>query len=274
MRDAVSILNLTKILDGRPILNDVSFALRTGTITALLGPNGAGKTTLLGCLLGLLAPDAGDMTLLGEPTERLSPATRSRIGFVPQSLTGLGWFHVQELLTYVASYRDRPEDREDPVWMQWAALAPQARIRSLSGGERQRLAIVLAMRFSPDLIFLDEPIASLDPQARYDFMRLLPGYVRRRNATVLISSHILSDLEAFCDRYLILDRGTLLMDVEAEALGTRYRRLPAHAAAASGGREVIAAADGSVWIDGHAGDTEAEPSLPASIEHLFLALTR
>lgn len=88
---------LCKTYDDRKILDDITFSLTPGSVTALLGPNGAGKTTLIGCLLGLLAPNSGSVHLWGEPAGALSPETRLRVGFVPQTLTGLTWFRVQEL---------------------------------------------------------------------------------------------------------------------------------------------------------------------------------
>ncbi|MFC0502605.1 ABC transporter ATP-binding protein [Asaia krungthepensis] len=272
----VDINQLSKGYDRKPVLENISLALPQGSITALLGPNGAGKTTLLGCLLGLLVPDKGRVSLWGESAGDLSALSRSRIGFVPQTLTGLTWFRVGELLDYFAAYRDNPEAAEDKRWADWAGLDRKSRISALSGGERQRLAIVLALRFSPDLLILDEPVASLDPQARHDFIALLHETARQRGATILLSSHILSDLERLCSRFVILSRGRIVTAFEDEDLQRSIRHL-AHAPDAALGLSIMAqAADGSVWVKGWTPAHEglSLERLPGDLESLFLALTR
>lgn len=276
----VQIAHLRKVLGGRAILDDLSLTLRPGEIAALLGPNGAGKTTLIGCLLGLLSADAGTVRLWGEDASALRAETRARIGFVPQTMTGFTWFRVGELMAYLADYRARPTDTEDRTWEEWAALDPTARIKTLSGGERQRLAIVLALRFRPDLIVLDEPVASLDPQARYDFMRLLPAYARRTGASVLISSHIISDLQDISDRVIMMRHGRIMLDMTAAEIAATVRRLST-APETEWGVETIAdqGADG-VWVRGwHPALDDAAAGagnilLPGDVERLFLALTR
>lgn len=276
----VQIAHLRKVLGGRAILDDLSLTLRPGEIAALLGPNGAGKTTLIGCLLGLLSADAGTVRLWGEDASALRAETRARIGFVPQTMTGFTWFRVGELMAYLADYRARPTDTEDRTWEEWAALDPTARIKTLSGGERQRLAIVLALRFRPDLIVLDEPVASLDPQARYDFMRLLPAYARRTGASVLISSHIISDLQDISDRVIMMRHGRIMLDMTAAEIAATVRRLSTPPET-EWGVETIAdqGADG-VWVRGwHPALDDAAAGagntlLPGDVERLFLALTR
>ncbi|AOX15871.1 ABC transporter ATP-binding protein [Kozakia baliensis] len=276
MNAPVSVTHLVKILDGRRILDRISFVLQPGEITALLGPNGAGKTTLIGCILGLLSADEGTVRLWGEDMTALRPETRARVGFVPQTMTGLTWFRVGELMNYLAQYRGRPEDVEDTSWAAWAKLDPQARVKTLSGGERQRLAIILALRFSPELVVLDEPVASLDPQARHDFMRLLPEYVRRSGASVLISSHIISDLEDICDRFLMVRKGQLVLDIGAREVAGSVRRLAGPPDAALGLEILAEDYDGAVWVRGWREDLEdaGSPVLPGDVERLFLALTR
>lgn len=149
-------------------------------------------------------------------------------------------------------------------------------MKSLSGGERQRLAIILALRFSPELVVLDEPVASLDPQARHDFMRLLPEYVRRSGASVLISSHIISDLEDICDRFLMVRKGQLVLDIGAREVAGSVRRLAGPPDAALGLEILAEDYDGAVWVRGWREDLEdaGSPVLPGDVERLFLALTR
>ena len=203
---------LSKSYGTRSVLDTVSFVVDSGEIVALLGPNGAGKTTLIGCLLGVLAPSAGGAKLFGVKATELSPALRSRIGFVPQAMTGFTWFRVGELIRYLGRfYRRDPGD--PPAWLlEWAQLDLNVRVKSLSGGQKQRLAVLLALRHEPDLLILDEPVASLDPQARRDFMLLLGRYCAERGGSAIISSHILSDLEKIATRALFLRHGTIIHD--------------------------------------------------------------
>ncbi|MFT8564074.1 MAG: ABC transporter ATP-binding protein [Acetobacter orientalis] len=274
-----TIQGLVKQYGAKQALNAVSLTLQAGEIAALLGPNGAGKTTLIGCLLGFLSTDAGHIHLFGEDINSLTPQTRNRIGFVPQTMTGLTWFKVGELLTYLAGYRaaNTPQDNR---WLQWADLDPQARVKSLSGGERQRLAIVLALRFCPDLIVLDEPVASLDPQARYDFMQLLPDYARAHGATVLISSHIISDLEKICDQFIIMQKGHIKLTLSHTMLHEHIRLLSAAPPTDWGLTPLAPGLNGGIWVSGwHTALTEnaAQAGITASmpdIENLFLALSK
>ncbi|KAA8389924.1 ABC transporter ATP-binding protein [Acetobacter tropicalis] len=275
----LEITHLVKEFSTKRALDGFNLTLAEGEIAALLGPNGAGKTTLIGCLLGFLSADAGQIRLFGEDVNHLTSQVRNRIGFVPQTLTGFTWFKVGELLSYLAGYRpaNTPQDNR---WLEWAALDPAARIKSLSGGERQRLAIVLALRFRPDLIVLDEPVASLDPQARHDFMRLLPDYAHQHGATVLISSHIISDLENICDRFVIMRRGQIVLDVSEAVLQGQVRHLSAVPPDEWGVRVLAPAEDGGVWVDGWqpvldqaAAGQGLDVALP-DVETLFLALSR
>lgn len=278
--DPIRVTQMTKTIGERNILDRVDLDIPPGEIVALLGPNGAGKTTLIGCLLGLLTPSAGSITLWGEPVAELSPETRARVGFVPQALTGFTWFRVRELMDYLAAYRERPNDPEDRVWEEWAALDPAARVKSLSGGERQRLAIVLALRFMPDLIILDEPVASLDPQARHDFMRLLPEYARRRGASVLISSHIISDLEDISDRIVILRRGHIRLNMTIPEIMESIRVIAAPPPADWPVEILASNDDGTTWVRGWRSELDmaaVEHGMAVDtpdIERLFLALSR
>lgn len=202
---------LTKSYGTRSVLDTVSLVVDPGEIVALLGPNGAGKTTLIGCLLGVLAPSTGGAKLFGVKATELTPALRSRIGFVPQTMTGFTWFRVGELIRYLGRFYSR-DPGNPPSWLlDWAQLE-QARVKSLSGGQKQRLAVLLALRHEPDLLILDEPVASLDPQARRDFMLLLRRYCAERGGSAIISSHILSDLEKIATRALFLRHGAIIHD--------------------------------------------------------------
>lgn len=197
---------LSKSYAKQPALRGLQFSLEEGKLLALLGPNGAGKSTLFGCLTGLLNPDAGDIQVLGKELSTLQSADRQEMGYVPQEFSGFAWMRVGELLDYFGAFYAR-ERRKWPELEDWARLDRSKRIKELSGGQRQRLSIVLAMRHRPRLLLLDEPVSGLDPVARRDFLGLLTTYLRERPAAVLLSSHIVSDLEEISDVALIMDHG-------------------------------------------------------------------
>jgi len=214
--------NLSKRYAGRTVLDNVSFKVGPGEIVGLLGPNGAGKTTLIGSLLGLLLPDEGRAMLFGKPSSDLGSDLRGRVGFVPQHLSGFDWFRVGELIDYLAAFQSTTHRAMPQELLDWAALDMSARVKRLSGGERQRLAIMLGMRHSPDLLILDEPVASLDPRARQGFIAMLARYCAGGRAA-LISSHILSDIEKVATRAIFLRAGRVVYDAEMDVF-RRYTR--------------------------------------------------
>ncbi|KXV13549.1 ABC transporter ATP-binding protein [Gluconobacter oxydans] len=220
----VEVSHLTKSFGSFRALDDVSFSIAQGETVALLGRNGAGKSTLIGCLMGFLLADGGSIDIFGHSIAALPREIRARTGFVPQTMTGFDSFRVAQLMDYIAAfYGELPP--VDPTLIAWADLDPKKQVRSLSGGQKQRLAIVLAMRHSPEFLVLDEPVASLDPHARRDFMNLLDTYTQRTGASILISSHILSDLERLCSRLLFVRQGHVVLDVPTETFRATTRWL-------------------------------------------------
>ncbi len=283
-------LDLGKVYGAKTALQNVTLSVGRGEIVGLLGPNGAGKTTLIGCLLGFLLPSSGSVRLFGETASNLSPRLRGRTGFVPQTMTGFTWYRVGELIKYLGRfYADAPG--EVPAWLlQWADLDLRARVKSLSGGQKQRLAIVLGMRHLPDLLILDEPVASLDPQARLDFIALLTDYCRASERSIIISSHILSDLEKLATRAVFMRRGSIVHDVPMQ----RFRTATRWIARSDGGSlhgllparlSVLGAArdEGALLVDGWDAAAEAELRARGSgdlqvrspdLEAAFLEMTR
>lgn len=287
----VRISALTKRFGNRAVLDQVSFTIAPGEVVALLGPNGAGKTTLIGCLLGFLLPDVGSIELFGRDVAALAPEWRARTGFVPQKMTGFSAFRVGELISYLGRFYARPSG-ETPAWLwDWADLDTKARVKALSGGQRQRLSILLAMRHEPDLLVLDEPVASLDPQARREFMAMLTGYCAQTGRSALISSHILSDLEKIVTRAIFMRRGTLVHDTPMLTFreATRWVTAPVAAGvlrdALPESLALLAQAPetGALLVDGWSEDAaglmrqslgvELEVTLP-DLETAFLEMTR
>ncbi len=193
--DALRASLLVKAFDGREVLCRLDWEVPQGRVVGLLGRNGAGKTTLLRCLLGLSPVDAGSIEILGEPMDEPRGERLHRIGYVPQSFDLFPWMKVGDFLTFTAAfYRRWDTALVERLLAEWQ-LDRKKKIAALSQGQRQMLAIVRALAPDPDLLVLDEPVASLDPIARRDFLATLLPLVRRPGKTVIFSTHITTDLE-------------------------------------------------------------------------------
>ena len=186
---------LRKAFERRDVLRDVNWEVPSGRVIGLLGRNGAGKTTLLRCLLGLVPLDAGTVELFGQPMSEPGGERLHRVGFVPQSFDLFPWMKVRGYLDFTAAfYAGWNRTLVARLLDEWE-LDPTQRIGRLSQGQRQKLAIVRAIAPEPDLLVLDEPVASLDPQARRAFMTELLALMRGPGKTVIFSTHITADLE-------------------------------------------------------------------------------
>ncbi len=206
-------------------LRSVSFAVPQGAVVGIVGRNGAGKTTLLQCLLGLAQPSSGVAFILAEPARALSDATKSRLGYVAQTPDLFEWLTVrQQLELYEALYPTWSSAYADSLVKRFE-LKVKARTRNLSVGERQRLAIVLALAYRPDLLILDEPVASLDPMSRRDFLCTLfeddEDHLVPR--TVLLSSHLLEDLERVVTHVLFMRDGEVQLYASVEEIEANVR---------------------------------------------------
>jgi len=221
----VVIRELTKSFMEVRALDQVSLELAPGHIVGLLGPNGSGKSTLLRHIIGLYLPAAGSCCTFGCEAAQLGPSELARIGYVHQEGDLLDYMTTAQHIRYVASYyphwnRDLERDYCDRF-----ELPLDRKVGNLSPGQRQRLAILLAIGFEPELLLLDEPAAALDPIARQDFLDLLLELIQDTERAIVISSHILTDVEKVIDQVVILDRGRLLRDCGLDDLREEYCRL-------------------------------------------------
>jgi ABC-2 type transport system ATP-binding protein len=208
---------------GEPVLKGLDWQLLPGQVVGLLGRNGAGKTTLLEALLGLREPQAGTVKLFGRDALQLDDATRARIGYVPQQSDLFEGFTPAQLLAYFRSFYPRwNEAKVEGLLSRWD-IARDKPIRKLSGGQKQRLSIIRALAHEPDLLVLDEPVASLDPAGRRDFLRELVGEVLDRGATVVFSTHILSDLERVAFNLAFMSDGRIALQAPLDELLEQVR---------------------------------------------------
>ncbi len=208
---------------GPLVLDGLDWQLQPGQVVGLLGRNGAGKTTLLEALLGLRETDAGQVRLFGQEALKPDDATRARIGYVPQHSDLFEAFTPAQLLAYFRSFYPRwNQAKVDGLMSRWD-IRPDQPIRKLSGGQKQRLSIIRALAHEPDLLVLDEPVASLDPAGRRDFLRELVGQVMDRGATVVFATHILSDLERVAFNVAFLNGGRIALQAPLDELLDQVR---------------------------------------------------
>lgn len=194
-----------------PALAGVDLQVPAGERLALLGHNGAGKTTVMKILLGLTRPTAGRVRVLGgEPGSAAAVAQRARIGFLPENVVFAGGMTGREVLHMLARLKRQPVARADAL-LERVGLAAAAgkRVRTYSKGMRQRLGLAQALIGTPRLLLLDEPTTGLDPVLRQTFYGIL-GELQRAGATLLISSHVLTELEMRTDRIAIMNRGRMV----------------------------------------------------------------
>lgn len=178
-----------------PVLKNLDWTLFQGQVVGLLGRNAAGKTTMLESLLGLRDIQQGTVNLFGTSVCKLDDTQRARLGYVPQRSDLFEAFTAEQLLNYFRSFYPRwNTTKVDGLLSRWD-IPRTTQISKLSGGQQQRLSIIRALAHEPDLLVLDEPVASLDPAGRRDFLRELVDQVLDRGTTVVLSTHILSDLE-------------------------------------------------------------------------------
>ena len=216
---------INKSFSSNRVLKDINITLQRGTITGLVGKNGAGKTTMIKCMLGLLKPDSGTAVILGDNAWNLSVDSKHRIGYVPQVLTGFRWMRIENMLEYTGSfYSNWNTEKVQSLLYEWD-LDPRVMISSLSVGERQKLAIIQAMGHDPDFFIFDEPVASLDPVARRQFIKQLIDLNVRENKTMLFSTHITSDLERIAADIIFLKKGEILFNGDLAQLKERVCRV-------------------------------------------------
>lgn len=216
---------LSRRFGSTEVLKQVDLQIPRGMVVGLLGTNGCGKSTLIRCLLGLLRVSGGTARLFGEDPWNLSGAAKSRLGYVPQDVKLYPWMTVSQVISYTAAFYPHWDFRfTDHLVIDWG-LPRDRRIGPLSPGQVQKLGLILALGHRPELLILDEPVASLDPIARREFLKSLLEVTQDEQHTVLFSTHITSDLERVASHVAILKEGRLTLFEELDAIKDRIKRL-------------------------------------------------
>src|SRR5258708_15160307 len=225
MSNALETTRLSKRYGRQWALQDCTLALPAGRVAALVGPNGAGKTTLLNLSVGLLEPTEGLVQVFGCSPLKQTTETLPRLGFVAQNHPLYMDFTVAHLLTLGRKLNPRWDDRLARGRMQKLSIPLDRRAGKLSGGQQAQVALVLSLAKRPDLLLLDEPLASLDPLARREFLRTLMDAVAETGLTVLLSSHIIGDLERVGDYLIILSASQVQLAGDIQEIAKTHKRL-------------------------------------------------
>jgi ABC-2 type transport system ATP-binding protein len=204
---AIRTSGLGKRYGSRWALHDCSLEIASGSVTALVGPNGAGKTTLLQLVIGLVKPTTGSVEVLGKTPIREAKDLLPRLGFVAQDHPLHRNLTIAEMLTYGRKLNPSWDDRIARDRIEHLGLSPKQKIGQLSGGQQAQVALTLALAKRPKLLLLDEPVASLDPLARREFLNAVMAAVVDTGMTVVLSSHIVAELERVCDHLITLADG-------------------------------------------------------------------
>jgi ABC-2 type transport system ATP-binding protein len=211
------------------VLHDVTFQAHQGEVLALLGPNGAGKTTMIEIMEGFRMRSAGRVEVLGEDPAHGTEAWRARVGVVLQSWRDHGKWRVRELLAHLGSYYTsysterfpRPWDADELVEAVGLTEHAHKKIKTLSGGQRRRLDVAIGIVGRPELLFLDEPTAGFDPEARREFHDLVHRLADGNETTIMLTTHDLDEAEKLADRIMILASGRIIADGSADELSRR-----------------------------------------------------
>jgi len=210
-------------------LREVSLEIPEGSITALVGANGAGKSTLIRSCLGFERPNEGRVLVYGLDPRRDRAAVVSSIGYVPQATALYRGLTIDDHFAMAKTARPAFDTGFARAHVERIGLATSRRVGELSGGEQAQVALALALAGRSPLLLLDEPLASLDPLARRDFLTALLADVRGRGATAVLSSHIVTDVEQACDRLVVLADGQLVLSDAVATARERYRIVAAEA---------------------------------------------
>jgi ABC-2 type transport system ATP-binding protein len=220
----LSARRLGKRYGRRWALDQCDLDIPSGHVVGLVGPNGAGKTTLLHLAVGLLSPSAGSIEVLGQPPSD-DPAQLGRVGFVAQDTPTYARLRVEDHLSMGAHMNPSWDESMARQRIDELELDPRQRAGTLSGGQQAQLALTLAVAKRPEFLVLDEPVASLDPLARREFLQSLMEVVAEHGVSVLLSSHLVADLERVCDYLVVLVSSRVQVAGEVDQLLTTHHRL-------------------------------------------------
>ncbi len=224
---AIEASGLTRYYGPKCAVDALDLRVARGTVCGLIGRNGSGKTTIMKMLVGLLAPTRGSSTVLGRDSRDIDPATRARIGYLPEGHPLYGWMSVAAAGRFVASFYERWNAGVFSGLLEYFELDPKSKVKHLSRGQRAQAALALVLAQEPELLVMDDPTLGLDPVIRREFIESMVELIQGGERTVLFSSHQLGDVERVADRIAVLDRGVLRADCTVDEFRARVKRVHA-----------------------------------------------
>ena len=272
---SIKINNIVKSYGAQLALNSVSFEVNTGEVAGFIGPNGAGKTTLMKIICGILLPDSGDVMVNGKSVTEDSFQVRKILGFLPENNPLYPEMYIIEYLEYIAGiYKSRKsfKNRIKEI-IELTGLRPEISktIGQLSKGYRQRVGIAQALLHDPDILILDEPTTGLDPNQIIEIRNLISSVGREK--TVLLSTHIMQEVEAICDRVIIINKGEIIANdipSELKTVGDQMfqsvivefdRVVALDALQEIAGKDMLKKVNEQTWVIQYEGKTDIRPTI-------------
>ena len=220
--EAIVVDNFSKSYGPNRVVNHLQFTVKRGEVFALLGPNGAGKTTTVETLEGYRTPDEGTIRVLGLDPIRQAQALKPQIGVMLQQDGLYPGLTAREVLRLFSGYYEHPQNIDALLERVGLTAASKTRCRRLSGGQKRRLALAVALIGNPVLVFLDEPTAGMDPQARLVTWEIIRD-LKQNGVTILLTTHLMDEAERLADRVAIIDHGQLIaLDTPANMTGSQH----------------------------------------------------
>jgi ABC-2 type transport system ATP-binding protein len=210
---SITVNNLSKIYGAQKAVNNISFTITKGEIVGFLGPNGAGKSTTMKMITGYLKADAGSATVCGIAVNENSNETKKKIGYLPEANPLYFDMYVREYLNFVSNIHEvtnKKEKIEEVIKTVGLTVEANKKIGQLSKGYKQRVGLAAALIHNPDVLILDEPTSGLDPNQIVEIREVIKEL--GKDKTVLFSSHIMQEVEAICDRVIIINKGNIVAD--------------------------------------------------------------
>jgi len=224
MSSVIECRDLTHFYGDKQALRGVSWELKPGRICGLLGRNGAGKTTTINILNSFLTPRAGRCLLLGEDSHQLTPRTKARIAYLIEGHVQYGFFNIHQIERFYSAFYAKWNPAVYYHLMEKLDITPTQRIATMSCGQRSQVALGLVLAQNPDLIIFDDYSMGLDPGYRRLFVEVIRDYAADGKRSILLTSHIIQDLEGLIDDVIIYQRGRVLIDTQLPKLTKDFRR--------------------------------------------------
>ena len=270
---ALATHQLVRRFGRRAVINGLDLTVPSGVVYGFLGRNGAGKTTTIRMLMGMLAPQGGQIDILGTSRRRVTAGDRRRIGYVSQEQHFYSWMTVRQLERFIRGFYPTWSEAAFDRLLERLNIDSTQTVGTLSGGTKMKLAMALALAHKPRLLILDEPTAGVDPIARREILSLLQSEARERGRTVFFSTHHISEVEDIGDWVGILHEGRMLYQGRVAELSSWVRRMPV---APEGPFRVLHREDDGVFVLGRPEAFAATglPSAPASLDDAFFAISK